>query len=310
MKKIYKRLLFSGLALSMLFFLSGCVQMKNGKPTGEGWVYKFFAAPMGSVIQYLANNLGLGFGFAIIIVTVIVRLLILPLGLSQVRKMTYQSEKMAYLKPVFDPIQERMKNAKTQEEKMAAQTELMQAQRHYGMSMFGGLGCLPLLIQMPFFSALYISTRYTKGIASASFLGIKLGSPNMIITVIIGILYLVQSWVSTLSIPETQRQQTRNMMFMMPIMMVMISIGAPAGGALYWLVSGIFGLIQQLITNHIIKPKLRKQIDEEFKKNPPKPFKSNARKDITPQANNDKKLTTSKKQKSNRNAGKQRHHKQ
>ena len=132
----------------------------------------------------------------------------------------------------------------------------------------------------------------------------------MIITVIIGILYLVQSWVSTLSVPEAQRQQTRNMMFMMPIMMVMISIGAPAGGALYWLVSGIFGLIQQLITNHIIKPKLRKQIDEEFKKNPPKPFKSNARKDITPQANNDKKLTTSKKQKSNRNAGKQRHHKQ
>ena len=59
--------------------------------------------------------------------------------------------------------QERMKNASTQEEKLLAQQELMAAQRENGVSMFGGVGCLPLLIQMPFFSALFFAAQHTKG---------------------------------------------------------------------------------------------------------------------------------------------------
>ncbi|MGC4388636.1 YidC/Oxa1 family membrane protein insertase, partial [Streptococcus suis] len=76
-----------------------------------------------------------------ILVTIIVRLIILPLGLYQSYKASYQAEKMNYLKPIFEPINERIRNATTQEEKMAAQTELMQAQREAGVSMFGGMGC-------------------------------------------------------------------------------------------------------------------------------------------------------------------------
>ena len=56
-----------------------------------------------------------------------------------------------------------MKNASTQEEKLLAQQELMAAQRENGVSMFGGVGCLPLLIQMPFFSALFFAAQHTKG---------------------------------------------------------------------------------------------------------------------------------------------------
>ena len=57
---------------------------------------------------------------------------------------------MNYLKPIFAPIQERIKNAETQEEKLLANSELMDAQKANGVSPFGGIGCLPLLIQMPF----------------------------------------------------------------------------------------------------------------------------------------------------------------
>ncbi len=81
---------------------------------------------MSLAIQYFANNMGLGFGVAIIIVTLIVRLIILPLGLYQSWKSTYQSEKMNYLKPIFEPIQERMKNAETQEEKLASSNSSFQ----------------------------------------------------------------------------------------------------------------------------------------------------------------------------------------
>ena len=80
---------------------------------------------MADGIQFFAKNSGLGYGLAIIIVTLIVRIIILPLGIYQSWKATLQSEKMNYFKPIFAPIQERIKNAETQEEKMQAQQELM-----------------------------------------------------------------------------------------------------------------------------------------------------------------------------------------
>ena len=167
-----KLALLASMGLASLVFLSGCVSVdrKTGNPTGLIW--NLLGRPMGEAIKFFANNLGLGFGIGIIIVTLIVRLIILPLGLYQSWKATYQSEKMNYLKPILGPIQERMKNASTQEEKLLAQQELMAAQRENGVSMFGGVGCLPLLIQMPFFSALFFAAQHTKGVADSSFLGI------------------------------------------------------------------------------------------------------------------------------------------
>ena len=160
-----KLALLASMGLASLVFLSGCVSVdrKTGNPTGLIW--DLLGRPMGEAIKFFANNLGLGFGIGIIIVTLIVRLIILPLGLYQSWKATYQSEKMNYLKPILGPIQERMKNASSQEEKLLAQQELMAAQRENGVSMFGGVGCLPLLIQMPFFSALFFAAQHTKGVA-------------------------------------------------------------------------------------------------------------------------------------------------
>ena len=161
----------SGLSLATLLFLSGCVQTdKSGNPTGFIWNY--LGQPMSYLIEYFAENQALGYGLAIIIVTLIVRLIILPLGIYQSYKAAIQSEKMNYLKPILGPIQERMKNASSQEEQLAAQQEYFATQKQYGVSMLGGMGCLPLLIQMPFFSAIYFAARHTPGIAEASFLGI------------------------------------------------------------------------------------------------------------------------------------------
>lgn len=299
------RIVLSGLVLSMLFFLSGCVQTKNGMPTGEGWVYKLLVEPMGNVIQFFAVNQGLGFGVAIIVVTIFVRLLILPLGIYQSWKATYQSEKMQYLKPILGPIQERMKNASSQEEQLAAQQELFATQKEYGVSMFGGIGCLPLLIQMPFFSALFYAARYTEGIAEASFMGIALGKSSLILTTIAGILYFFQSLLMQVGIDEEQKKQMKSMMLMNPIMIIFLSWSSPAGVTLYWVVGGLIGIVQQAITNFFLKPKLRQQIAEEFEQNPPKPIQTSTRiKDLTPRT--DTGIIQSSSKKKNRNAGKQR----
>ena len=302
MNKNQKRLALMGLAASMLLFLSGCVSLdKSGNPTG--WVWNLLGRPMSHVITYFAHNLNLGFGLGIIFVTIIVRLIILPLGLHQSRSAAYQAAKREYLAPILEPINERLRNAETQEEKMAAQSELMQAQRENGLSLMGGVGCLPLLIQFPCFSALYYAARYTPGVLKDNFLWFNLGHRDFPLIIIIAALYYFQSWLSIQQVPEEQRKQMAATMYSMPIMMIFFGISSPAAVILYWFVGGIFSIIQQLITNYIIKPRLKEKVAEEFKKNPPKAPRTtpSKRKDVTPK--NTQAIAS--KPKKNRNAGKQ-----
>lgn len=298
-----KKLLLTGLSLFSLLVLSGCVSTKNGVPTGEGLIYNLLIAPMGKLITFFAENQGLGFGFAIIIVTLLVRFLIMPLSIYQSWKSTYQTERMSYLKPILAPIQERMKNASSQEEQLAAQQEYFATQKQYGLSLFGGIGCLPILIQMPFFIALFYAARYTPGISEASFYGIDLGTPSLVLTVIVGLLYYGQSLLMQVGVDEDQKKQMKAITIINPLMIVFFSWTSPAGVTLYWVVGGVIVLIQQAITNLILKPRIRAKVEEEFKNKPLKPVSSTV-KDVTPTASAIIEENTSKKK--NRNAGKQR----
>ena len=304
--KSIKRFALSAMGVAMLLVLTGCVQIDKatGKPIGPVW--DFLGAPMGEAIKYFATDKGLGFGVAIIIVTIIVRLIILPLGIYQSWKATLHSEKMNALKHVLEPHQTRLKEATTQEEKLEAQQALFAAQKEHGISMFGGVGCFPILIQMPFFSAIYFAAQHTEGVAQASYLGIPLGSPSMILVAFAGILYYLQSLLSLHGVEdETQREQIKKMLYMSPLMIVVFSVFSPASVTLYWVVGGFMMILQQFIINYIVRPKLRKKVREEFAKNPPKANKtSGARKDVTPEPATA--ITTSNKKKNKkRNSGKQ-----
>lgn len=305
--KLKQRILGSGIILSALLLLSGCVQVdKGGQPYGIIWDY--IAKPMSLAIEYFANNQGLGFGIAIIIVTIIVRLLILPLGLYQSWSATYQSEKRNYLSPILTPLNERMRAAETQEEKLAAQQEFMAVQKELGLSMLGGMGCLPILIQMPFFSAIFFAARYTPGISESTFLGINLGATSLVLTLIVAVLYFIQSWMSMFGMDKEQRDQMKNMMYMTPAMMIFFGISSPAGVTLYWVVGGFIQILQQLIINYAIRPQLKKKVAAEFEANPPQwnKYKGSRVKDVTPQASAIIENKPRNKKKNNRNAGKQR----
>ena len=304
--KSIKRIALSIMGVAMLLVLTGCVQIDKatGKPIGPVW--DFLGAPMGEAIKYFATDKGLGFGVAIIIVTIIVRLIILPLGIYQSWKATLHSEKMNALKHVLEPHQTRLKEATTQEEKLEAQQALFAAQKEHGISMFGGVGCFPILIQMPFFSAIYFAAQHTEGVSEASFLGIALGSPSWILIACAGILYYIQSLLSLHGVEdETQREQLKKMIYMSPMMIVMFSIFSPASVTLYWVVGGFMMILQQFIVNYIIRPKLRKKVREEYAKNPPQASKTSAtRKDVTPESAAVI-STSAKKKNKKRNSGKQ-----
>ena len=304
--KSIKRIALSIMGVAMLLVLTGCVQVDKATGQPTGFIWNTIGAPMAEAIKYFATDKGLGFGVAIIIVTIIVRLIILPLGIYQSWKATLHSEKMNALKHVLEPHQTRLKEATTQEEKLEAQQALFAAQKEHGISMFGGVGCFPLLIQMPFFSAIYFAAQHTEGVSEASFLGIALGSPSWILIACAGVLYYVQSLLSLHGVEdETQREQLKKMIYMSPMMIVMFSIFSPASVTLYWVVGGFMMILQQFIVNYIIRPKLRKKVREELAKNPPKASKTSAaRKDVTPESTAVISTSTKKKNKK-RNSGKQ-----
>ena len=304
--KSIKRIALSIMGVAMLLVLTGCVQVDKATGQPTGFIWNTIGAPMAEAIKYFATDKGLGFGVAIIIVTIIVRLVILPLGIYQSWKATLHSEKMNALKHVLEPHQTRLKEATTQEEKLEAQQALFAAQKEHGISMFGGVGCFPILIQMPFFSAIYFAAQHTEGVSEASFLGIALGSPSWILIACAGVLYYVQSLLSLHGVEdETQREQLKKMIYMSPMMIVMFSIFSPASVTLYWVVGGFMMILQQFIVNYIIRPKLRKKVREEYAKNPPKASKTSAaRKDVTPESVAVI-STSAKKKNKKRNSGKQ-----
>lgn len=303
MRKLNKWLLSSGL-FTLLLFLSGCVKTgTNGQPTGEGFVYNYLVKPTGNAITYLVDHFDWNYGWAIIFITIIVRLIILPLGLHQSKKSLIQTEKMQVIKPQLDAAQAKLKAATSKEEQMQAQAELQQVYKDNNMSMMGGIGCLPLLIQMPVFSALFFAAKFTPGISEATFLGMNLGKPSIILVILAGVAYLGQGYLSTIGIPEEQKKTMKSMLIVSPLMIVFMSLSSPAGVTLYWVVGGIFSCIQTLIMNILLRPRIKAQVAEELKKNPPKPVVT-PRKDVTPktEAKIKQAAPTSKK---GRNAGKQ-----
>ncbi|VDG19866.1 membrane protein insertase YidC [Lactiplantibacillus mudanjiangensis] len=264
-----KKALTVTLALSSLaLFLSGCVQTKNGKP--YGFIYDYLAKPGQVVMQWMAHLFGNNYGWAIIGLTVLVRLVLLPMMVNQQRKSTYQQEKMAAVQPEMKKIQAAQKAATTQEEKAAVSNQMMQLYKDNGISMTGGIGCLPLLIQLPVFSALYYAIRYLPELSKAQFMGITLGKSSFLLAALAFVSYVGQGYLSMIGLPQEQKKTMRTMLIVSPVMIFFVSMSAPAGLGLYFFVGGLFACLQTLIIN-FFRPRIRREVEAELKKHPIKP---------------------------------------
>ena len=306
--RISKKILFSAQMLALVTLLTGCMQFdENKNPTG--FIYEYLVVPTGNAIVWLAELLGGNYGFAIIAITIIVRILIMPLNFSQMKKSMVQQERMKYIKPELADIQRRQKEATTQEEKAEASQDMMALYKENNISMTGGVGCLPILIQMPVFTAMYQAVNLTPQIAESTFLGINLGNPSPLLAVLAGISYFLQSRISMIGMPEEQQAQMKSMMFMSPLMILFFSWSSPAGLALYWLAGGIFAVGQTYLQNKLVKPRIMAEVAAEMEKNPIKrPIKT--AKPVAKQATKPATKTLSasqqyKNKNTGRNAGKQ-----
>lgn len=101
---------------------------------------------------------------------------------------------------------------------------------------------------MPILMGLFYAIQGSPDIAIHSFLWFSLGEPDLLITLIAGIVYYLQFKVTQSSLPVEQQNQMKIIGLLSPIMILIFSFSAPAALPLYWGVGGIFLILQTFAT--------------------------------------------------------------
>lgn len=248
---------------------SGALQPPSSGP--YGWIYNIFGRPLQNIMITVSQKIGgaNGAGWAISIITLVVQFIVMPLRLISQRKMTTQQEKMQKLQPQIKLIQKALKTPGiTQSQQMEISQLQMKIYRENNLSMTGGMGCLPLLIQLPIMAGIYQAVAYSSTLAHSTFFGISLSQRSIVFTVIATALYLLQGYLSMIGLPEEQKKTMRMTLFLSPAMTFFISISYSGALALYFMAGGVVIVIQQLITTFIIMPKVKKDVAAELQERP------------------------------------------
>ncbi|WP_285491359.1 membrane protein insertase YidC [Staphylococcus haemolyticus] len=283
------------LLLGVMVFLAGCDYSKSSNR--DGFFYNTFVEPMSKVLHWLGHSVfNDDYGIAIIVLVLVIRIILLPFMLSNYKNSHLMREKMKVAKPEVDGVQEKVKRARTQEEKMAANQEMMEVYKKYDINpMKSALGCLPVLIQMPVVMGLYFVLRYRIGGGIAEhphFLWFNLIHPDIWITIIAGVLYFIQAWVSSKQMPQEQRQMTYMMMIVSPIMIIWISLSSASALGLYWSVSAAFLIVQTYFANMYYEKVAQREVApmiEKFEENNSNPNKKGKNTQVVSKNNKKKK---------------------
>ena len=180
-------------------------------------------------------------GVAIILLTLFIKLL----TFYPTQKSMLSAKKMQKLAPKMNAIRKKYEN-----DRQRQSVETMNLYKAHGVSPFGG--CLPSLIQMPIWIALYSTLNYAVELYRAPFIfhihDLTDKDPFYITPLLMGGVMFLQMRMSPAS-PDSQQQQM--MQLMMPIMFTAFSLVLPSGLALYMLTSYLIGILQQLYINHV-----------------------------------------------------------
>jgi YidC/Oxa1 family membrane protein insertase len=180
-------------------------------------------------------------GLAIILLTLFIKAVTFPFT----QKSLLSAKKMQKLAPKMNAIRKKYEN-----DRQRQSVETMNLYKAHGVSPFGG--CLPSLIQMPIWIALYSTLNYAVELYRAPFFAhihdLTSKDPFYITPLLMGGVMFAQMRMS----PSGADQQQQQMMsMMMPIMFTGFSLFLPAGLALYMLTSYLIGILQQLYVNHL-----------------------------------------------------------
>ena len=186
------------------------------------------------------------YGVAIILLTMLIKTLIYPLTYKQMASM----RKTIEIQPKIKAIQAKYKN-----DKEKANAAVMELYKEHKVNPMGG--CLPILVQLPIFWALYSTLRNFPyaGTADAAhwFLGFDLTYTYgfaLTFHLLLPVFAAATTFLQTkLTSPNTTDPTQKTMLYMMPVFFAYISATVPAGLALYWVTMNVVSIFQQLYIN-------------------------------------------------------------
>ncbi len=218
------------------------VGLENAVDLGWSWIRPFsrlLLFAMNWLHEFIPN-----YGVVIIILSVVTKLMFYPLTKKSLESM----RALQVLKPEMDKLNEQYKD-----DPQRKQQEIFELYKKHKVNPLGG--CLPMLVQMPVFVALYsvlsnaIELRkepfflWINDLSVPDAIGSLLGFPIHILPILMAVTMLIQSKLT----PTDPRQAA--LTYIMPVMMLFFFYALPSGLVLYWTVSNVLQIGQQFMIN-------------------------------------------------------------
>jgi YidC/Oxa1 family membrane protein insertase len=215
-----------------------------------GW-FSVIAKPLLYTLKFFYRYVG-NFGIAIIIITVILKALFFPLTHKSYKSM----KDMQKIQPMMAALKDKYKN-----DREAMNKAVMELYRDHKVNPLGG--CLPMLIQIPVFFALYKALMFSIELRHAPFFlwitdlsgpdnlfGQLLGLPFVIgpLPLVMGATMFIQQKMTPSNMDPVQAK----MMLVLPLVFTFMFLNFPSGLVLYWLLNNVLTIGQQLYINKLV----------------------------------------------------------
>jgi YidC/Oxa1 family membrane protein insertase len=213
-----------------------------------GW-FRVIVVPLLQSLKWINGFIG-NYGWSIIILTVIINAIMLPLRHKQVVSM----RKMQELQPEIKAIQDRYSKLKaTDPARQKMNQELMALYKERGAN--PASGCLPMVLTMPVLIAFYALLQTAIELRGAPFVAwihdLSRHDPLYVTPILMGVTMVWQQKITPAAGADPIQQK---MMMIMPIVFTAMFLWFPAGVTLYYLMSNLWGIGQQYLTNYLIGP--------------------------------------------------------
>jgi YidC/Oxa1 family membrane protein insertase len=206
-----------------------------------------------AVLVFFHDSVGLSWGTSIIALTVAVRVLILPLAVRQFHSM----QGLVKLAPEMKVLQEKYKD-----DRQRLNQEMMKLYQEHKVNPFGS--CLPLVLQMPVFFALFYLLRgdlredicsqraepcdqITPGSADWFFIPDITDNATGGVLALLLVLYVASQLLSSVLMSVTADRNQRLLIIALPIVFVPFIYSFPAGLLLYWITTNLWTVVQQTV---------------------------------------------------------------
>ncbi len=201
---------------------------------------KAVAKPLFAVLQFL-HDYTQNYGIAIVLLTVGIKLLFAPLQYKSYKSM----KEMALVQPKVLALQSKYKDDRDRLNK-----ELIKLYRDHKVNPVGG--CLPMLLQMPVFVALFNVLYMTIELRQAPFIlwvtDLSVPDPYYVLPILMGVTMMIQQKIT----PTTMDPVQAKMMLLLPAFMTLLFLNFASGLVLYWFTNNLLTIVQQFVTDRYI----------------------------------------------------------